>query len=375
MHAARLWTSLALLAAFPLLASSGLAAGPAKTLEIGAPAPDFQLPGVDGKTYCLKDFAKAKVLVIVFTCNHCPTAQAYEARIQQLARDYEMKGVALAAISPNDAQAVRLDELGYTDVGDSLADMKIRAKDHGFDFPYLYDGDKQKVSRAYGPAATPHVFVFDRSRTLRYTGRIDDSAKPDRVTSHDTRTAIDAILAGKPVPVEKTRTFGCSIKWSDKRESARKSLERCNQEKATVEVIDKKGIKELVRNNSDKLRLINVWTTWCGPCRAEFPELITMHRMYRKRSFELMTISGDPLERKGKVLEFLNGQHASCSNYIFQGKNEYELADSLDPKWQGPVPFTLLVAPGGKVLLRQQDKMDAMKVRRAIVKYLGRVYK
>ena len=375
MHRAFLWTSPALFAATLLLANSTLAAGPAGTLKIGAPAPDFRLPGTDGKTHCLKDFANAKVLVIVFTCNHCPAAQAYETRIQQLAKEYREKGVVLVAISPNDPLAVRLDELGYTDVGDSFGDMKIRAKDQAFDFPYLYDGEKQEVSRAYGPVATPHVFVFDSGRTLRYTGRIDDSAKPERVTSHDTRTAVDAILAGKPVPVEKTRTFGCSIKWSDKRESARKTLEKWNQEKATLDVIDKKGIKALVANKSDRLRLINVWATWCGPCRVEFSELVTMHRMYRKRPFELVTINGDPLERKGKVLEFLNGEYASCKNYIFQGKNEYELTDSLDPKWQGPLPYTLLVAPGGKVLLRQQDKLDPMKVRKAIVEYLGRIYK
>ncbi len=116
------------------------------TLEIGSAAPAFDLPGVDGKNYRLEDFQDAEVLVIVFTCNHCPTAQAYEARIKRLAADFPPKKMALVAISPNDPKAVRLDELGYTDVGDSLADMKIRAKQAGFNFPYLYDGDTQKVS-------------------------------------------------------------------------------------------------------------------------------------------------------------------------------------------------------------------------------------
>ena len=131
------------------------------TLPIGAAAPDFRLPGVDGKTYSLKDFADAKVLVVVFTCNHCPTAQAYEGRIARLHADYKDKGVAVVAISPNDPAAVRLDELGYTDLGDSFEDMKIRAKDHKFAYPYLYDGETQATSKAYGVLATPHVFVFD----------------------------------------------------------------------------------------------------------------------------------------------------------------------------------------------------------------------
>jgi len=356
-------------------AANTRAAGPVKVLKIGQAAPDFCLPGVDGKTYCLKDFADAKVLVVVFTCNHCPTAEAYEERIQHLATEYRGKGVALVAISPNDPLAVRLDELGYTDVGDSFEDMKIRAKDRGFDFPYLYDGENQNVSREYGPFATPHVFVFDRERKLRYSGRVDNSAKPDRVTSHDTRAAIDAVLAGRPVPEERTRTFGCSIKWSQKRESARRSLEKWNQEKATLEVIDKKGIKELAANDSEKLRLINVWATWCGPCKAEFPELITMHRMYRKRDLELITICADPAERKEKALAFLNEQHASCKNFLFEGKNEYDLAETLDAEWQGPLPYTMLIAPGGKVLYRKRDHIDPLEVRKAIVEYLGRVYK
>ena len=358
--------------------SVGLGADVVKTLDLGAAAPDFCLPGVDGKPYCLRDFADADVLVLVFTCNHCPTAQAYEGRIKQLATDYQDKGVAVVAISPNDPLAVRLDELGYTDVGDSFEDMKIRAKDNKFCFPYLYDGEDQKVSRAYGPVATPHVFVFDKNRRLRYTGRIDDSAKPDHVTTHDTRTAIDAILANRPVPVEKTRTFGCSIKWSNKRESARQSLERWNQETATLESIDAKGVRELAANKSGrskKLRLINVWALWCGPCCEEFSELIIVHRMYRKRDFEVITICADTPERANQALKFLNEQHASCRNVHFEGKNEYELAEALDPKWQGALPYTLLVAPGGKILYRKQDEFDPLEVRKAIVDHLGRVYK
>ena len=185
------------------------------TLAIGDSAPDFKLPGVDGRDYSLKDFADAKVLVVIFTCNHCPTAQAYEERIIKLATDYKDKGVAVVAISPNDPKAVRLDELGYTDLSDSFAEMKLRAKSRKFPFPYLYDGDTQKTALAYGVLATPHVFIFDQERKLRYVGRIDD-AEVKTVKSHDARNALDALLAGKSVPVEKTRVFGCSTKWAEK---------------------------------------------------------------------------------------------------------------------------------------------------------------
>ena len=133
-----------------------------KTLEIGDAAPAFDLPGIDDKNHSLDDFADADVLMIVFTCNHCPTAQAYEDRLNKLYDDYHDKGVAIVAISPNDPLAVRLDELGYSDVGDTLEDMKIRAKDIGVEFPYLYDGETQKTSLEYGVIATPHVFIFDK---------------------------------------------------------------------------------------------------------------------------------------------------------------------------------------------------------------------
>src|SRR6516225_1409556 len=147
------------LAVLPAMASSVRGDPPGlKTLGIGATAPDFKLPGVDGKDYSLKDFAGARLLLVIFTCNHCPTAQAYEQRIKDLHADYQSKGVALVAISPNDPKAVRLDELGYTDLGDSFEDMKLRAKDQKFAFPYLYDGAKQEAARAFGVMATPQVF-------------------------------------------------------------------------------------------------------------------------------------------------------------------------------------------------------------------------
>src|SRR5256714_13820784 len=203
-----------LIAIIVLLLGSVVSAVNPPMLKIAEKAPDFNLPGVDGKNYSLKDFADAKFLVIIFICNHCPTAQAYEQRIIKLHEDYKDKGVALVAVSPNDPQAVRLDELGYTDLSDSFEEMKIRAKERGYKFPYLYDGETQSTSRAYGVVATPHVYIFDQDRALRYVGRIDDS-EVKTVSSTDARNALDALVAGKRVPVEVTKVFGCSTKWAE----------------------------------------------------------------------------------------------------------------------------------------------------------------
>jgi peroxiredoxin len=346
-----------------------------KTLEIGQPAPDFSLMGIDGPTHSLKEFSEAKFLVIIFTANHCPTAQAYEDRIIALVNEYKDKGVTFVAISPNDPKALHLNELGYTDLSDTLEEMKIRAKDKGFNFPYLYDGDEQKAGHAYGPVATPHAFIFDKDRRLRYTGRIDNNERIEKATIHDTQDAIEALLAGKPVPVEKTKTFGCSIKWSEKRESVREDFQNLAREPVSLETINSEGISRIVKNESKKLRLVNIWATWCGPCVNEFSELVTINRMYRHRDVEVITISSDALDLKDKVLNFLKEKQASFSNYQFNVDDNYQLIDAVDKDWPGAIPYTLLIAPEGKILHRQMGEIDALKLRKAIVAYIGRYYK
>jgi thiol-disulfide isomerase/thioredoxin len=348
------------------------AEGP-ETLPIGSRAIDFSLPGVDGKTYTLADFASSKVLVIVFTCNHCPTAQAYEDRIKQLVTEYGSKGVAVVAISPNDALSVRLDEMGYTDVGDSFEDMKIRAKDKQFNFPYLYDGENSQLSMKYGPQATPHVFIFDNARTLRYTGRIDDGEKPGTARTHDTRVAIEALLAGMPVPVEKTKTFGCSIKWPDKRDYAEAAAAEWAKEKVGIEVLHLADVKALLANATTDYKLINVWATWCGPCVTEFPYFVDMNRMYRNREFELITISLDDMDRKQNALNFLTKKQASAKNYILDG-DKYKFVDAVDKKWEASLPYTMFIAPGGKVLYSRQGLIDPLMLKKLIADSIGRVY-
>jgi hypothetical protein len=177
-------------------------------LKPGSTAPDFALPGVDGRIHRLADYAASRVLVIIFTCNHCPIAQQYEQRIERLYQEYRRKGAAVVTIQPNAPQALRIDELDSSDTNDTLEEMKIRVMFKHLSYPYLYDGETQAAARAYGPQATPHVFVFDRA--LRYEGRFDSSYRAELVKTWDTRNAIEALLAGKPVDVTHTGVFGCS---------------------------------------------------------------------------------------------------------------------------------------------------------------------
>jgi thiol-disulfide isomerase/thioredoxin len=356
------------------LTARSIAATERPTLPLGSPLPDFNLPGVDGRMHTPADFAKAEVLAIVFTCDHCPTAQAYEERLKQLVTDYSARGVAFVAINPNHADAVRLDEMGYTDLGDTIEEMKIRAKHDGFNFPFLDDGPTQAVVEKFGAVATPHVFLFDRSRHLRFEGRIDDSERADLAKHHDTRDAIEALLAGKEPAVTHTKVFGCSIKWREKAEDNRLWREKVAKEPVSIARADIAMLRELRANSgTGKIRLINVWATWCGPCVSEFDELLEQNLRFRHRDFEMVTVAAQFPDEEAKVLKFLQQHHASTRNFIFGTTDKYALIDALDPSWDGPLPHTLLIGADGKVLYRETGSIDFLALRRAIVPALNAI--
>lgn len=360
---------------FPLLALllSTAHAAEFPVMKLGSPAPDFSLPATDGRTYTLNDFAAAKLLAIIFTCNHCPTAQAYEERIKQLATDYKPRGVAIVAINPNSPAAVRLDELGYTDLDDTLDAMKIRAAHQQFNFPYLDDGPTETFSKKLGPIATPHVFIFDQERKLRYQGRIDNNEREDLVKTRDTRAALDALLAGQQPAVPETKVFGCSTKWDDKTESNTRWREKVAQEPVALHPASEQTLSEIRANKTDKVRLVNVWATWCGPCVAEFDELIETNLRFRHRDFELITIAAQFPDEKDKILKFLQQHHASTKNYFFADTDKYKMFEALDPEWKGGLPHTLLIAPGGKILYRATEELNFLELRRKIVPALNNI--
>ncbi len=340
----------------------GCRASEAPHLAIGAAAPEFSLPGIDGKRHALGDYAGSQVLAVVFTGNSCPVAQQYEARINQLHEDYRGKGVSVVAVNPNAPAAMQLADLGYSDLGESLDDMKARAAHRQLQYPYLSDGQDQAVSKKFGVVATPHVFVFDRARALRYDGRIDEG-RPGG--SADARNAIDALLAGRSVPTAHTRVEGCSVKGLAAPAAGQPAA--AGNETVGVEMAGGDDLKKLRQNGTGKLLLINFWATWCAPCASEFPDLEATWQMYKPRGLEFVAVSVNDPEEKPGVLEFLKTHKATHRNLLFATSDVYGLQAAFDPKMPAPVPFTILLAPNGDVMYQELGELDVKKLRRAIL--------
>ncbi len=384
------WISLAICL---IVASPSTAAHPPgfTELSIGDAAPDFKLPGIDGRDWSLGDLSDSKVLMVYFTSNHCPVCHAHDPRLVKLIAELKGKPVQVVAINPNSGDGLRLDELGYSKYDDSFEDMAPYAKDEGFTFPYLYDGDTQATAKKYGCLATPHVFIFDQQRKLQYKGRFDDSRYPDAATvkKQDAREAILAMLDDKPVPTPVTKPFGCSTKWREKIALVKQDDQNWASADVTLDDTDAAGISELVKNETDKYRLFNVWSTTCGPCVEEFPGLTTVARRMGMRKFELITISTDLPRDRARVKEFLSRNRAvlpkriaksledegrKSNNYLYTDASMDDLIQALDPKWEGPQPHTVLVAPGGEIVFRHNGAIGADELLDVVLKELSSTY-
>jgi peroxiredoxin len=339
-------------------------------LAIGASLPDFSLLGIDGKRHSAKEYAAAKVLAVVFESNHCPASIAYEQRIHDLYDKYRSRGVQIVAINPNNPKAVRLNELGFTDMSDSFEEMKIRAAFMKLPWPYLYDGETQVVSKAFGAVATPHIFVFDQDRKLRYQGAIDDSRAVARVKQRYADDAIDAVLAGRPVGVTESRALGCTTKWLEKSvDGVEKEMKAIQATEVTMAEADSAALKALRDNaTSKKTLLVSFWQVDNKVSQAQFEPLQTTYRMYAgsKRPVDVVTVSTDPAAKTAAVHDYLRRQYATTTNLHAPG-GAAEAMTAFGLKWNAAQPFTVVIGPDGKVLFQRQGAIDIYEVRRHIL--------
>lgn len=355
------------LASLLLLAALVSACGDKPKLARGAQAPDFSLPGIDGKTHTLAEYSGSRALAVVFTGNSCPASQLYESRLRKLADDYRDKGLTLVAINPNKPAALQPQDLSFSDVGESLDDMKARAAHRAISYPYLADGDAQAVARAFGVVATPHIFVFDQARKLQYQGRIDDNLREEAVRSSDARSAIDAVLAGRDAPSALAPVTGCPVKGLSPVTSAAQAAAEPNNGEVPLTMAGAEDLKKLRQNGTGKLLVVNFWATWCVPCAAEFPDLEATYRMYRARNLEFVSVSVNDPEERTAVMQFLKEHRAAHDNRLFATSDVYGLQAAFDPQMPAAVPFTLLLAPNGDVVYQELGELTVLKLRRAIL--------
>ena len=362
-------------------------------LQAGDPAPDFALPGADGKTYSLASFKHADVLAVLFLANHCPTSQMCEDRVIALVEKYRKQSFALVAISPNDPAAVMPHQLDRSDVGDSLAEMTLRARRKKYNFPYLYDGRTQATTLAFGPSVTPHLFVFDKARKLRYDGRWNLMLFNERSPSF-AAGAIDTLLAGKTPRKASYSAYGSPIRWGYLRQQADQATARWNRKPVALTDLGAPAIKTLIANDTPLLRVMCFWSLDDAQTAAQFPRLIALRRIYEYRPFELITVNLDPPPRRNDVLAFLKTHHAAApkpSQYrrpnappvppnVFKTGDGALFGSSRDtspastragktpPAPTAPCPRTLVIMPGGEVLHTQTHAPDVRTLRKQITK-------
>jgi peroxiredoxin len=336
-------------------------------MPIGTAAPDFALKGTDDKVHTLSEFSKGKVLVVMFESIHCPVSENYEERMRGLYDTYHGKDVDFVAINPNNPKAVRLDELGYTDLTDSPADMKIRVKDKGIPWPYLYDGETQTTAQKFGVVATPHVFIFDADRKLRYEGRIDDNQNEKLVKVHDASDAIDALLAGKEVAVAHRPAFGCSTKWISKSGDVQREWAKIVAEPVVLTPAAAADVAALRANAGDKVTVVHFWNSKTANADTNFNELETTYRMYRGRAYDFVTVDTDAASDTAKATEFLNAQHASSKNLQVAPADLKAAQSAFGDTWRQDEEYTAVIAPGGKIVYAKKGPVNILDVRHAVL--------
>ena len=333
--------------------------------------PPFQLPGIDGRIYDSTEFNKSELLVIVFLSNHCRTSQIFQHRIIRLATEYRNKGLAVVAISPNDPEAILPDELSHSELGDTLPEMALRAKKLLYPFPYLYDGKTQEVAKAYGVRVTPHAFLFDKKRKLRYSGRIGDPKNPEREDRAELRIAVNSLIHGIEPAVVRGLVFGNSIKWIKDRVIAQKTRERFARESVYLKNANIRTLQFVRRNDSKLPKLIYVWSNKDKNNRQELLQLAAIHKIYRKRGLKLVTICVDGNDFTDVAKKLLIETQSSGTNYICSGTDISPVVELRAEEGIETTPFLGLLTSEAKIFYRSTKGVEPLTIKRHIIEALN----
>lgn len=360
--AAKTWIPGSLLLWGWLMLGGGLGlATPTGGLVIGERPPEFELTDLEGRSHRLSEYQGRPVL-LTFHSVRCPISRAYTERLRALARDFRLAhSLEMLAIN---ASANESDE-----------EVATRMREADLPFPVLRDR-RGLLADMYGVVRTPHVFLLDERGYLRYQGRIDNSHQPRSVTRSDLREALGEVLAGKPVRVAETVAMGCPIvrtAEASRVPATEQGPSVPEKMQPAVRLLKPEGYAPLLRESAGRVVVVNFWATWCGPCVAEFPELVRLDRELRERGVRFIGISADdPEDLQTKVVPFLRNQEASYPNFIQQVDDPQEMIDVVRKDWPGTLPATFVYDTNGQMVYTRLGIFDREVLRREIEKVLPR---
>lgn len=323
---------------FLWLSSAALVFG--QEYRLGSKVEDFPLASLEGKSVRFAGL-KGGTTAILFVSTKCPISNDYVARMKDLYREYSARGVRFVFINANHNEPPE--------------EIRQHSTSHELPFPVYKDGNNDVADR-FGAQFTPETYVIDRSSILRYHGAIDDSRNPARVGRQSLRLALEAVLAGRPVEIPKTRAFGCTIKRVKKVTS--------------LTPLDEAKYKAVLAANSGKTVLVNFWATWCSPCRAEMPFLAALQDKLRPRGFVLVTVSADEPEQEGDAAAFLTRSGVGGPAYIKRAKDDDRFIRFVDPKWSGALPVSILYDRRGRKAASFVGEVEPAKIEAAVRKLL-----
>jgi len=333
--------------------------------------PEFSLQGTDGRFYSNKDFEENDLLAVIFLSNHCKISQLFQNQLIKIAELMREKKVAIVAVSPNYDKAVLPDEQAYSDLGDSFMEMKKRALRKNYTFPYLFDGEKQTLTRKMGVKITPSVFLYNKNREMVYAGRIGNHDLSESLEASDLYKSIISYLDGGGNKFKRTKVFGTAIKFSDDLLLAEQVRKRYSDETVRITAADERKLKFYLNHKTGKPKLFYVWKETDTDLRDNLITISTLYKIFRKRGLKLITVCISERQNTDSAIEALEQAQLSSTNFIVSGNQVSPLTTIIPSDISSITPFYRLIGGDGKMLQGEKGKIEKDDLRLQILSALN----